>query len=144
MTTIRAFFLQIRALFSNFQKREGETSPLPPSSYAPCPTRSSRPEVFCKKGVLRNFAKFTGKHLCHIFFLISCRPEACNFINKETLARVNFAKFLITPFFIEHLWWLLLPYFYLLRLLFDSILHYIYLIVFFPHINKYVSLHRRI
>ena len=27
-------------------------------------TRSSRPEVFCKKGVLRNFTKFTGKHLC--------------------------------------------------------------------------------
>ena len=25
--------------------------------------RSSRPDVFCKKGVLRNFAKFTGKHL---------------------------------------------------------------------------------
>ena len=25
--------------------------------------RSSRPEVFCKKSVLRNFAKFTGKHL---------------------------------------------------------------------------------
>ena len=29
-TTIRAFFLQIRALFSNFQKRAGETSPLSP------------------------------------------------------------------------------------------------------------------
>ena len=26
--------------------------------------RSSRPVVFCKKGVLRNFTKFTGKHLC--------------------------------------------------------------------------------
>ena len=26
--------------------------------------RSSRPEVFCEKGVLRNFTKFTGKHLC--------------------------------------------------------------------------------
>ena len=26
--------------------------------------RSSCPEAFCKKGVLRNFAKFTGKHLC--------------------------------------------------------------------------------
>ena len=26
--------------------------------------RSSPPEVFCKKGVLRNFTKFTGKHLC--------------------------------------------------------------------------------
>ena len=25
--------------------------------------RSSRPEVFCKKGVLGNFAKFTRKHL---------------------------------------------------------------------------------
>ena len=24
--------------------------------------RSSRPEVFCKKGVLRNFTKSTGKH----------------------------------------------------------------------------------
>ena len=22
------------------------------------------PEVFCKKGILRNFAKFTGKQLC--------------------------------------------------------------------------------
>ena len=25
---------------------------------------SSRPEVFCKNGVVGNFAKFTGKHLC--------------------------------------------------------------------------------
>ena len=30
--------------------------------------RSSRPEVFCKKGVLRNFTKFIGKHLCHRLF----------------------------------------------------------------------------
>ena len=28
----------------------------------------SRPEVFCKKGVLRNFAKFTGKDLCQSLF----------------------------------------------------------------------------
>ena len=53
--------------------------------------RSSRPEVFCKKGVLRNFAKFTGKHLCKRLFF-----------NK-----VAGVKFLRTPFFIEHLWWLL-------------------------------------
>ena len=26
--------------------------------------KSSRLEVFCKKGVLKNFAKLTGKHLC--------------------------------------------------------------------------------
>ena len=32
--------------------------------------RRSHPEVFCKKVVHRNFAKFTGKHLCQ-----SCRPH---------------------------------------------------------------------
>ena len=30
--------------------------------------RSSRLEVYCKKDVLRNFAKFTGKHLCQSLF----------------------------------------------------------------------------
>ena len=41
--------------------------------------RSIRPDVFCKTGVLRNFAKFTGKHLCQsIFFdkVAGLRPEA--------------------------------------------------------------------
>ena len=28
----------------------------------------SRPEVFCKKGVFKNFAKFTGKHVCQSLF----------------------------------------------------------------------------
>ena len=27
-------------------------------------SQEQRPEVFCEIGVLRNFAKFTGKHLC--------------------------------------------------------------------------------
>ena len=30
--------------------------------------RSSNPEKFCKKGTLRNFAKFTEKHLCQSLF----------------------------------------------------------------------------
>ena len=30
--------------------------------------RSIRPDMFCKKGVLKNFAKFTGKHLCQSLF----------------------------------------------------------------------------
>ena len=34
-----------------------------PSDY-----RSSRPQVFCKKGVHRNFTKFTRKHLCQSLF----------------------------------------------------------------------------
>ena len=33
-----------------------------------CTHRSSRPEVFCEKGVFRNFAKFIGKHLCQSLF----------------------------------------------------------------------------
>ena len=31
-------------------------------------TRSSRPEMFCKKGVLKKFAKFAGKYLCQSLF----------------------------------------------------------------------------
>ena len=46
--------------------------------------RSSRPEVSCEKGVLRNFTKFTGRHLW---------PEACNFMKKETLAQVFSCEF---------------------------------------------------
>ena len=30
--------------------------------------RTSRLEVFCKNGILRNFKKFTGKHLCQSLF----------------------------------------------------------------------------
>ena len=30
--------------------------------------RSSRPDVFCKKGVQRIFSKFTGKHLCQSLY----------------------------------------------------------------------------
>ena len=39
------------------------------------------------------------------------KKEACSFITKRLWHRyfpVNFAKFLRTPFFIEHFWWLLL------------------------------------
>ena len=31
--------------------------------------RSSRPEMFCRKEVLRNFTKFTGKHPCRSILL---------------------------------------------------------------------------
>ena len=45
--------------------------------------RSSRLELFWEKGVLKNFVKFTWKHLCqNIYFnkVAELRPEACNFI----------------------------------------------------------------
>ena len=54
--------------------------------------RSSRPDVFCKKVVLRNFAKFTGKHVYQSLFLIKL-PEACNFIKKETMAQMFSCEF---------------------------------------------------
>ena len=85
---------------------------------------SSHRRCFVKIDVLRNFAEFTGKHLCQSLCKISkntfstehllatdsgcrnnfleCRPQACNFIKKETLAQsffpVNFAKFVRTLF----------------------------------------------
>ena len=49
------------------------------------------PEVFCKKGVLRNFAKFTGKHLCQSLFF--SRPQPCNFIKKGAVAQVFSCEF---------------------------------------------------
>ena len=61
--------------------------------------RSSRPEMFCKKGVLRNFTKFTGKHLCQSLFFKSLRPATL--LKKRLWHRcfpVNFVKFLRIPF----------------------------------------------
>ena len=50
--------------------------------------RSSHPTAFCKEGVLKNFAKFTGKHLLQRIFLNKgCRPQVCHFIEKETLTQ---------------------------------------------------------
>ena len=61
----------------------------------------SHPEVFCEKGVLRNFAKFTGKHLCQSLFLnkvVGLRPAAL--LKKRLWHKcfpANFAKYLRTP-----------------------------------------------
>ena len=72
--------------------------------------RSSHPEVFCKNGVLRNFAKLTGKHLCQsLFFNKVAGLRPATLLKKRLWHRcfpVNFAKFLRTSFPTEHLWWL--------------------------------------
>ena len=47
-------------------------------------SRSSRPEVFCKQGLLEKFAKFAG-------------PEACDFVKKRlqySCFPANLVKFL--------------------------------------------------
>ena len=46
------------------------------------------PGVFYNKGVLRNFIKFTGKHLCQSLILIKLQAEAYNFNKNENLAQL--------------------------------------------------------
>ena len=74
--------------------------------------------MFYKNGVLSNFVKFTGKHLCQSLFFINfiffnkvagLRPATL--LKKRPWYRcfpMNFAKVLRTPLFIEHHRWLLL------------------------------------
>ena len=70
------------------------------------------PEMFCKKGVLGNFAKFTKKHVCQSLFFINVVGLKPGILLKKRLWHtcfpVNFLKFLRTPLFIEHIRWLLL------------------------------------
>ena len=49
--------------------------------------------MFCKKGVLKNFAKFTGKHPSQSLFFNKLAGQACNYIKKETLALVFCCEF---------------------------------------------------
>ena len=59
-----------------------------------CSYKSSRPEVFCRKGVLRNFAKFTERYLRQ-----SLRPATL--LKKRvwhSCFPLNFEKFLRTLF----------------------------------------------
>ena len=64
--------------------------------------RSSHRRCSVIKGVLRNFVKFTQKHLCRVsFWIIKLQAEACNLLKKRvwhTCFPVNFAKFLRKPF----------------------------------------------
>ena len=74
------------------------------------------PEVFCKKGFLKNL--FTGKHLCQSLFfnkaaglrlatLLKKRLRPATLLKKRLWCRcfpVNIIKFPRTPFFTEHLW----------------------------------------
>ena len=56
--------------------------------------RSIRREVFCGKGVLRNFIKFTGKQLCQsLFFNKAAGVRPANLLKKETLPQVFSCEF---------------------------------------------------
>ena len=70
--------------------------------------RSSRPEVFFKKDFLRNFAEQLRWSL---FFNKVAGLRPATLLKKRLWRRcfsLNFMKYLRTPLFIKHLWWLLL------------------------------------
>ena len=76
--------------------------------------RSSHQRCSVRKGVLRNFAKFSGKFLCQIIFLIKLQVSG---LRPATLLKkrlwhgcfpVNFVNFLKTPFLQNKSWQLLL------------------------------------
>ena len=57
------FYYEISWFYQDFRSEN-----LCPLNMYSVHARSSRLEVFCRKAVLRNFAKFTGKHLCQSLF----------------------------------------------------------------------------
>ena len=69
--------------------------------------RSSHHRCSMRKGVLRNFTKFTRKHLCQILFFNKVAGLRLATLPKKRPWRrcfsVDFAKFVRTRFFIEHL-----------------------------------------
>ena len=69
--------------------------------------RSSHPKVFCKKGVLRNFVKFTGKYRRQgLFFNKVAGLRPATLLKKElwhSCIPVNFAKISKSTFSAEHL-----------------------------------------
>ena len=70
--------------------------------------RSSHRWCSLKKGVLRNFAKFIGKHICQRLFSNKVAGlRRATSLRKSFWYRcfpVNSAKFLRTAFFAEHFW----------------------------------------
>lgn len=52
--------------------------------------RSSLPDIFCKRGFLKNFTKLSGKDLQRNLFIL--KLQACNFITKKTPVQVLYGK----------------------------------------------------
>ena len=79
----------------------------------PCNQKQKQPpKVFCKKRCFRNFAKFTGKHLCQsLFFNKVASLRLATVLKKRPWRRcfpMNFEKFLRTPILKNTSWLLLL------------------------------------
>ena len=107
------FVEHMRLLLFSFEKCFTVKS-LMKFNYTQC--RSSHRECSMEKGVLKNFAKFTGKHQSQSLFFnkVTCLEEclfaAYNFIKKETMAQVfscEFREIFKSTFFTNISGWLL-------------------------------------
>ena len=71
-----------------------------------CTRRNSHQRFSIKKGVPKNYTKFTSKHLCHcLFFNNAAVLRSATFWKKKTLTQVfscEFCKILKNTFFTEH------------------------------------------
>ena len=70
--------------------------------------RSSSPEVFCKKGVLRNFGKFTGKYLCQSLFFNKVAGNFIEIVLRHGCSPVNLRHIFRTSFPKNTYGWLVL------------------------------------
>ena len=68
-------------------------------------TRSSHRRCSVRKYILGNFAKFTGKHLCHSVFLIKLQASKLSTFLKTlgTGVSCQFCEISKNTFFTEHL-----------------------------------------
>ena len=88
------------------------------TSSAPCIVRSSRLEIFCKKSVRKNVAKFTGKHLCRSLFFIKLQDSV-----RPASLKMSFS--------VEHIWRLLLG------------IDFFAIFIAFLHVKKHILLCQR-
>ena len=69
-------------------------------------SRSSRPELFCRKAALKSYAEFTRKHPCWSFFSIKMQDgDAWNFVKKTPtqILSCEICKIFKNTYFKEHL-----------------------------------------
>ena len=76
--------------------------------FLPTRSRSSRPEVFLIKGVLKICSKFTGEHLSRRVISIKLQSNFIELTFRHGCSPVNLLHICRTPFSQNISWWLLL------------------------------------
>ena len=72
------------------------------------PFRSSRPEAFLRKGLLKICSKFTGEHPCRSAISINVQSNFIDIALRHGCSPVNFLHIFRTPFPMKTSGWLLL------------------------------------